>query len=109
MPIWPDWRKAGRNQRSGLALWIARRVEFFRWTVVSDLAAALAVVEAAERPQLGILADMLHFNRSDSRLEQIDQISAARVPFVHVCDGPVQDSYTTEELLRCMQVARNDC
>ena len=84
-------------------------LEFFPWTVVPDLAAALAVVEAAQRSELGILVDTLHFNRSDSRLEQLDRIPAARLPFVHVCDAPVQDSYTTEELLRCMQVARNDC
>lgn len=71
-------------------------LEFFPWTVVPDLAAAVAVVEAAERPELGILVDTLHFNRSKSRLEQLDKIPAARLPFAHVCDAPVLESYTTE-------------
>ena len=43
-------------------------LEFFPWTVVPDLGAAVRIVEAAERPTLGILVDTLHFNRSASRL-----------------------------------------
>jgi sugar phosphate isomerase/epimerase len=74
-------------------------LEFFPWTVVPDLGSALKMVKAAERPELGILVDTLHFNRSKSRLEQLDEIAVARLPFVHVCDALVQDSYTTEELL----------
>ena len=81
-------------------------LEFFPWTVVPDLCSALRMVEAAERPVLGILVDTLHFNRSASRLEQLDQIPAARLPFVHVCDAPVQDSYTTEELLHAGRAER---
>jgi sugar phosphate isomerase/epimerase len=41
-------------------------LEFFPWTVVPDLSAAMRIVEAAERPALGILVDTLHFNRSAS-------------------------------------------
>jgi len=74
-------------------------LEFFPWTVVPDLGSALKMVKAVERPELGILVDTLHFNRSKSRLEQLDEIPVARLPFVHVCDALVQDSYTTEELL----------
>jgi sugar phosphate isomerase/epimerase len=81
-------------------------LEFFPWTVVPDLCSAWRMVEAAERPELGILVDTLHFNRSASRLEQLDQIPAARLPFVHVCDAPVQDSYTTEELLHAGRAER---
>jgi sugar phosphate isomerase/epimerase len=81
-------------------------LEFFPWTVVPDLGAALRLVEVAERPALGILVDTLHFNRSASRLEQLDQIPAARLPFVHVSDAPVQDSYTTEELMHTGRAER---
>ena len=73
-------------------------LEFFPWTVVPDLSAAVKIVEAVERPALGILVDTLHFNRSASRLDDLDRISASRLPFVHVADAPVQASYTTEEL-----------
>ena len=41
-------------------------LEFFPWTVIPDLGAALRIVEAAKRPELGILVDTLHFNRSNS-------------------------------------------
>jgi sugar phosphate isomerase/epimerase len=81
-------------------------LEFFPWTAVPDLSAALTVVEAAERPALGILVDTLHFNRSASRLDDLDRISASRLPFVHVADAPVQASYTTEELLHAGRVER---
>lgn len=74
-------------------------LEFFPWTVVPDLAAASRIVEATRRPEVGILVDTLHFNRSASSLEQLDAIPAGRLPFVHICDAMVQESYTTEELL----------
>ena len=55
-------------------------LEFFPWTVVPDLGAAVTMVDAVERPQLGILVDTLHFNRSASTLDDLDRISASRLP-----------------------------
>jgi sugar phosphate isomerase/epimerase len=81
-------------------------LEFFPWTVVPDLGSALKMVQAAKRAELGILVDTLHFNRSASRLDELDQIPAARLPFVHVSDARVQDSYTTEELLHTARAER---
>ena len=81
-------------------------LEFFPWTAVPDLGAALSVLEAAERAELGILVDTLHFNRSRSRLEQLDRIPTERLPFVHVSDAPVQESYTSEELLHTARTER---
>ncbi len=81
-------------------------LEFFPWTVVPDLGAAATIVEAADRPKLGILVDTLHFNRSASTFDQLDRISPSRLPFVHVADAPVQASYTTEELMHAGRVER---
>jgi sugar phosphate isomerase/epimerase len=81
-------------------------LEFFPWTVVPDLVATVRIVEAAERPALGILVDTLHFDRSASRLDDLDRICPSRLPFVHVADAPVQASYTTEELLHAGRVER---
>jgi sugar phosphate isomerase/epimerase len=81
-------------------------LEFFPWTVVPDLGTAVQVVEAAGRTQTGILVDTLHFNRSGSRFEQLDSIPTSRLPFVHVCDAPVKDAYTTEELLHAGRAER---
>lgn len=81
-------------------------LEFFPWTVVPDLGAAVRVVEAAGRPETGILVDTLHFDRSGSRVEHLGGIPASRLPFVHVCDAPVQRGYTTEELLHAGRAER---
>jgi sugar phosphate isomerase/epimerase len=45
-------------------------LEFFPWTVVPNLDAAINVVNAAGRPRLGILVDTLHFDRSGSSVVQ---------------------------------------
>ena len=81
-------------------------LEFFPWTPVKDLDTAVRVVEAAGRPEAGILVDTLHFDRSGSRLEQLDRIPASRLPFVHVADAPVRAGYTTEELLHTARSER---
>lgn len=81
-------------------------LEFFPWTVVPDLGAAVRVVEAAGRPETGILVDVLHFDRSGSRVEHLGGIPASRLPFVHVCDAPVQRGYTTEDLLHAGRAER---
>jgi len=81
-------------------------LEFFPWTVVPDLETATQVVEAAGRGKIGILVDTLHFNRSGSTVAQLDRLPASRLPFVHVCDAPVQESYTTEELLHAGRAER---
>jgi sugar phosphate isomerase/epimerase len=81
-------------------------LEFFPWTLVPDIGAAFEIVEATKRADVGVLVDTLHFSRSGSALDQLDRIPHARLPFVHVCDAPVQDSYTTEELLHAGRVER---
>ena len=81
-------------------------LEFFPWTVVPNLGVAQKVIEAADRPELGILVDTLHFDRSASTFEDLDRIPASRLPFVHVADALVQASYTDEELLHAAREER---
>jgi sugar phosphate isomerase/epimerase len=81
-------------------------LEFFPWTVVPDLDAAVDLVGAAGRADLGILVDTLHFDRSRSSFERLARLPAARLPFAHLCDAPVQDSYTTEDLLHAGRAER---
>ncbi|MBR3370957.1 MAG: sugar phosphate isomerase/epimerase [Rhodobacteraceae bacterium] len=73
-------------------------LEFFPWTPVPDLATCWDVVRGCA-PHVGVLLDVLHFDRSESRLEMIAQIPPARLPFVHVCDALRHPPYTTQELL----------
>ncbi|WP_407495909.1 sugar phosphate isomerase/epimerase family protein [Pseudooceanicola sp. MF1-13] len=73
-------------------------LEFFPWTVVPSLEAAIKVVTAAG-PKIGILPDSLHFDRSDSQLETLAALQPERLRFAHLCDAPVHPPYSTEDLL----------
>ncbi|WP_323772404.1 sugar phosphate isomerase/epimerase [Antarctobacter sp.] len=79
-------------------------LEFFPWTVVPSLEAALRVVEQAG-PTAGILVDSLHFNRSTSRRGTLTALPAQRLRFAHLCDARVAPPYTTDSLLH---TARED-
>jgi sugar phosphate isomerase/epimerase len=81
-------------------------LEFFPWTVVPDVRAAIRIVEMAHRSNAGILVDTLHFARSGSRLEHLDLVSPGRFPFVHVCDAMAGGSFTTEQLLHTARSER---
>ena len=81
-------------------------LEFFPWTTVPDLATAALVVEKAARPNVGILVDTLHFDRSDSSLNQIESIPAHWLPMVHLCDATSTKPTTTEGLLHTARAER---
>jgi sugar phosphate isomerase/epimerase len=81
-------------------------LEFFPWTEVPSLKAAVAVVDAAGRADCGILVDTLHFARSGSAAEQFRDVPASRFPFVHVCDAPAGRSWTREQLFHAGRVER---
>ncbi len=72
-------------------------LEFFPWTPVPDLATCLRTVQRAG-PEIGILVDALHFDRSDSTLAQLAAVPPERLPFAHFCDADVHPPYTIDEL-----------
>lgn len=63
-------------------------LEFMPWTGVPDLAAALAIVEGAGASNGAVLVDALHWDRSDTTLEEIAALPRARMNYVQFCDGP---------------------
>lgn len=81
-------------------------LEFFPWTDVPDLDAAVAVVEASERETAGILVDTLHFDRSGSSVLRLAALSPRRLPFVHLSDAPAGRPGTTAELLHTARAER---
>ncbi len=81
-------------------------LEFFPWTVVPDLAAAMRVVEATGRADTGILVDILHLDRSGSTVRQLGAVPPSRLPLVHVCDAPAERPTTTEGLLHQARAER---
>ncbi len=62
-------------------------LEFPHWTETGNLAAAAKVVRAVKRRNAGILVDMLHFGRSDSRLDALAKLPREWFRFAHVCDA----------------------
>lgn len=102
-PYDPDLSRMADNLAAladlALPLGIAPVLEFFPWTVVPTLAAAVAVVEASGNARIGVLADALHFDRSGSALADLAALPSQRVPFLHLCDAPVAPPYSEAQLL----------
>lgn len=78
---------------------IKAMLEFFPWTPVPDLSTCLHVVEQAG-DDVGILVDSLHFSRSGSTFRQLAAIPPHRLGFAHLCDAPVQSTYSHDDLLQ---------
>ena len=81
-------------------------LEFFPWTTVPDLATAAKIVAAASCPNVGILVDTLHFDRSGSSLSELESIPSEWLPMVHVCDAPAEKPTTVEGLLHTARAER---
>lgn len=112
-PYDPDTARLAANLAAFNALCAPRRIrpvlEFFPWTNVPDLLTACSIVDATGEEAIGILVDALHFNRSNSSLAALAQQASQhphRFPFLHLCDAPVQPSYTTEELFHAGRAER---
>lgn len=64
-------------------------LEFMPWTGIRNIADARELVEAAAHPAAAILFDCLHFDRSDSTLDEIAAIPRGMMNYIQICDGPV--------------------
>lgn len=84
------------EQAAGRGLGVS--LEFFPWTVVPDVLAAMTLVSKAG-PEVAILVDSLHFDRSGSTTEQLEAIPASRLRLAHLCDAPVTPPYSLDDLL----------
>lgn len=63
-------------------------LEFMPWTPVRTLADAKEVVGKAACANGGVLVDALHFARSRSRLEDLDDIPPEWLHYAQLCDAP---------------------
>lgn len=80
-------------------------LEFFPWTCIPDLQSAEKIVQMAG-PEVGILVDTLHFDRSRSTLADLAKVDPKRLRMAHLCDAEVLDSYSTEQLLHTARAER---
>jgi len=81
-------------------------LEFPSWTETPDLAAAAKVLQAADQPNAFILVDTLHFDRSNSRIEDLKKLPPEWFRFVHVCDAPQEKPDTKEGLIHTARSER---
>lgn len=80
-------------------------LEFFPWTAVPHISAAEEIVRQAG-PQVGILVDALHFDRSASTIKQLQGVPRDRLRLAHICDAPVDGAYGTADLLHTAREER---
>jgi sugar phosphate isomerase/epimerase/4-hydroxyphenylpyruvate dioxygenase-like putative hemolysin len=74
-------------------------LEFPSWTETPNLAEAVQVLRTVNRPNAGILIDLLHFARSNSTIEELARLPRQWFHFAHVCDAPAQIPTTQEGLI----------
>jgi sugar phosphate isomerase/epimerase len=74
-------------------------LEFFPWTVVPNLSTAVHVIGKVDRQNSGILVDALHFDRSDSTLDQLRNVPATWLNFMHLCDAAGPRPSTNDGLI----------
>lgn len=76
-------------------------VEYMAGTALGGFDLALAAVRAAQHPNLKLLVDCMHFQRSGDRPEQIAAASAGEIGYLQLCDvpdRPLDASYGEEAL-----------
>jgi sugar phosphate isomerase/epimerase len=78
---------------------IAPSLEPMPWTDVRDIVQGARVVDAAARPNGGVLIDPIHFDRADSKIADIAAVPASRFRYAQICDAPAQRPKDLVELL----------
>jgi sugar phosphate isomerase/epimerase len=81
-------------------------LEFPSWTATPDLKAAVAVIQAVNKPNAGLLVDTLHFDRSRSRREDLRNLPREWFHFIHLCDAPKEIPATTDEIIYTARAGR---
>jgi sugar phosphate isomerase/epimerase len=81
-------------------------LEFVSWSELASLREAILMHRAVNRKNLGLLIDVLHFNRSRSKLEELRRVPRDWFHFAHICDAPKQIPATVEGLIQEGREAR---
>jgi sugar phosphate isomerase/epimerase len=81
-------------------------LEFPHWTETGTLAEAARILRAADRPNAGILIDLLHMGRSGSTIEELRSLPREWFRFAHVCDAEREIPPTMERILHTARCER---
>ncbi|MCU4411855.1 MULTISPECIES: TIM barrel protein [Acinetobacter] len=75
-------------------------LEFMPWTNVKNLAQVEYIVNQSGQENAAILIDALHFDRSDSTLDQIKALNPKQLNYVQLCDGFAEYDPSDEGLIK---------
>lgn len=84
-----------RAARHGIAV----DLECMSWRQVGSLPDALAIIEAAGRPNAGVLVDALHLARGGGTPEMVRSAHPSRIRHVQLCDARAERPGTPEGLV----------
>jgi 4-hydroxyphenylpyruvate dioxygenase len=108
----PDANRDRKTEHFALLCDLARPLgltidlEFPSWTETPNLAEATHVLRTANRPNAGMLIDLLHFARSHSSVEELRALPREWFHFAHVCDAPARIPSTVEGLIHTARYER---
>ena len=81
-------------------------IEFVPWMAVGSLADAASMVRTIGSPNLGILVDALHLDRSGESPDDIGQLPPAWFRLVQICDAAACTDFSKAEQIRVATHAR---
>lgn len=65
-------------------------LEFMAYSGIRDIAAANRIIELSASPHVAILLDALHLVRSGGTPADVMAIDRCRIPYLQICDGPLE-------------------
>jgi sugar phosphate isomerase/epimerase len=78
---------------------LALDLEYMVFSGVKSLRTALAVIEAANQPNLQVLVDALHWIRAGDTFEALRAAPPGSIGYAQLCDGPRHGPTTREALI----------
>jgi sugar phosphate isomerase/epimerase len=74
-------------------------IECMAWRVIRTLTLAGRVVEAAARPNGGVLVDALHLSRTGGIPQSVREIAPGRIQSAQLCDAHAKAPIGTESII----------
>jgi sugar phosphate isomerase/epimerase len=81
-------------------------LEFVPVASVKDLAATMAILNAVNRTNAGLMIDLHHFHRSGDALGDLLKVPDHFFRFLHLCDAPVEPPANEDEMKRILREER---
>jgi len=81
--------------------------EFVSFASIATLEAAADIVRNAQRDNAGLMIDTLHFDRSGTRLEELDTLPRQWLRFVQICNAPPCTTPTPDGMMQTAREGRS--